>query len=68
MDKKKIIIIASVVVLLLCAGLGYMVYSYMQENAEKEEMLKLAEMDKGDGKRICPLCPAVQRNENANQQ
>lgn len=46
MDKKKIIIIASVVVLLLCAGLGYMVYSYMQENAEKEEMLKLAEMDK----------------------
>ena len=23
---------------------------------------------KGDGKRICPLCPAVQRNENANQQ
>ena len=64
MDKKKIIIIASVVVLLLCAGLGYMVYSYMQENAEKEEMLKLAEMDK----RICPLCPAVQRNENANQQ
>lgn len=29
----------------LC-GLGYMVYSYMQENAEKEEMLKLAEMDK----------------------
>lgn len=46
MDKKKIIIIASVVVLLLCAGLGYMVYSYMQESAEKEEMLKLAEMDK----------------------
>ena len=44
--RKMIIIIASVVVLLLCAGLGYMVYSYMQESAEKEEMLKLAEMDK----------------------
>lgn len=58
MDKKKIIIIASVVVLLLCAGLGYMVYSYMQENAEKEEMLKLAEMDKRRWKTNMPALPS----------
>lgn len=46
MEKRNIIITASAVILLLCVGLGYMVYSYMQESAEKEEMLKLAEMDK----------------------
>ncbi len=46
MDKKKIIVIASTVVLLLCVGLGCVSYFYMRDSAEKEEMLKLAEMDK----------------------
>lgn len=46
MDKKRIIVIASVIIVLLCGGLGSLVYFYMQTNAENEEMLKLAEMDK----------------------
>ncbi|MCD8319079.1 MAG: hypothetical protein LUC45_09765 [Paraprevotella sp.] len=46
MDKKGIIIISAIVVVLLCGGLVYMFHSYKKESAEKEEMLKLAEMDK----------------------
>ncbi len=46
MEKKQIIIIATVIILILCGGLGYTFYHLKQENAEKEEMLKLAEMDK----------------------
>lgn len=46
MDKKKIIIIACGVVILLCGCIGYLVYSLQEKNAEHEEMVKLAEMDK----------------------
>ncbi len=46
MDKKRVIVIASVLVGVLCVGLGFLAFFYMQKNAENEEMLKLAEMDK----------------------
>lgn len=46
MENKKIIVIASVVVLILCGGMGYLYYTLQQKNAQNEEMLKLAEMDK----------------------
>lgn len=46
MDKKKIIVIASVVVVILCGCVGYLIYSLSEKNAEHEEMVKLAEMDK----------------------
>lgn len=46
MDKKKIIVIASVVIVVLCGCLGYLFYSLQQKDAEHQEMVKLAEMDK----------------------
>lgn len=46
MDKKKIIVIASVVVVILCGCVGYLFYSLNEKSAEHEEMVKLAEMDK----------------------
>ena len=46
MDKKKIIAIASVVVVILCGCVGYLIYSLSEKSAEHEEMVKLAEMDK----------------------
>lgn len=46
MDKKKIIVIASVVVVVLCGCVGYLIYSLNEKSAEHEEMVKLAEMDK----------------------
>lgn len=46
MGKKKIIAIAGAVIVLLIGSLGYLVYSLKVKNAENEEMLKLAEMDK----------------------
>lgn len=46
MDKKKIIVIASVVVVILCGCVGYLIYSLNTKSAEHEEMVKLAEMDK----------------------
>lgn len=46
MDKKKIIVIASVVVVILCGCVGYLIYSLNQKSAEHDEMVKLAEMDK----------------------
>lgn len=46
MDKKKIIVIASVVVVILCGCVGYLIYSLNEKSAEHDEMVKLAEMDK----------------------
>lgn len=46
MDRKKIIAIASAAIVILCGCIGYLIYSLQQRNAENEEMLKLAEMDK----------------------
>ena len=46
MDKKKIIIIASSVVVILCGCLGYLYYAFEQKSTEHEELMKLAEMDK----------------------
>ena len=46
MDKKKIIVIASVVVAILCGCVGYLIYSLNEKSAEHDEMIKLAEMDK----------------------
>lgn len=46
MDKKKIIVIASVVVAILCGCVGYLIYSLNEKSAEHDEMVKLAEMDK----------------------
>lgn len=46
MEKKHVITIAAAVILLLCVGFGFMVYSFQQKSAEHEELLKLAEMDK----------------------
>lgn len=46
MDKKKIIVIASVVVIILCGCVGYLIYSLNEKSAEHDEMVKLAEMDK----------------------
>ena len=45
MDKKHIVI-WSVVAAVLCIGLGVAFYMMHQKNAENEELLKLAEMDK----------------------
>ena len=45
MDKKHIVI-WSVVAAVLCIGLGVAFYMMRQKNAENEELLKLAEMDK----------------------
>ena len=44
--NKKHITIAVAVGIILCAGLGFLIYSLWQEKAEKEELLMLAEMDK----------------------
>ena len=44
--NKKHITIAIVAGVILCAGLGFLIYSLWQEKAEKEELLMLAEMDK----------------------
>ena len=44
--NKKHITIAVVVGVILCAGLGILIYTLWQEKAEKEELLMLAEMDK----------------------
>lgn len=46
MDKKKIIVIASVIVIILCGCVGYLIYSLNEKSAEHDEMVKLAEMDK----------------------
>ena len=46
MDKKRTIIIIAVIAGVLLVGLGTLAYFYIQKNAENEEMLKLAEMDK----------------------
>lgn len=46
MEKKQIVIIASVVIAVLCGVLGFMYFSFEQKSAEHEELLKLAEMDK----------------------
>ena len=46
MDKKKIIVIASVVVAILCGCVGYLIYSLNEKSAEHDEMIKLAEIDK----------------------
>lgn len=47
MEKKKSIIIASVLgAIILIGGFGYLYYRLLQTNAQNEEMLKLAEMDK----------------------
>lgn len=46
MDKKKIIIIASVIVAVLGGVLGFLVYTLQEKNAEHKEMVQLAEMDK----------------------
>lgn len=46
MDKKKIIVIASVVIAILCGCVGYLIYSLNEKSAEHDEMVKLAEMDK----------------------
>ena len=46
MDKKKIIVIASVVVAILCGCVGYLIYSLNEKSAEHDEMVQLAEMDK----------------------
>ena len=46
MDKKKIIVIASVVVAVLCGCVGYLIYSLKEKSAEHDEMVQLAEMDK----------------------
>ena len=44
--NQKHITIAVVVGVILCAGLGILIYTLWQEKAEKEELLMLAEMDK----------------------
>ncbi len=44
--NKKHITIAVVIGVILCAGLGILIYTLWQEKAEKEELLMLAEMDK----------------------
>lgn len=46
MEKKKIIYLASAIVALLCVILTVVIVSYVRSDAEKEEMLMLAEMDK----------------------
>lgn len=46
MDKKKIIVIASIVVAVLCGCVGYLIYSLKEKSAEHDEMVQLAEMDK----------------------
>lgn len=47
MEKKESIIIASVLgAIILIGGFGYLYYRLLQTNAQNEEMLKLAEMDK----------------------
>ena len=46
MQKKNIIITASILVALLLAGVAFLTYSLHTANLEREEMVKLAEMDK----------------------
>ena len=46
MNKKTIIIIAVTIVVLLLAGMGYLIYSLNKSNEENKQMLELAEMDK----------------------
>ncbi len=46
MNKKTIIFIAVTIVVLLLAGMGYLVYSLNKSNEENKQMLELAEMDK----------------------
>lgn len=46
MNKKTIIAVASVLVLILLGGLAYLVYSLNKSNEQNKQMLELAEMDK----------------------
>ena len=46
MNKKTIIFIAVTIVVLLLAGIGYLIYSLNKSNEENKQMLELAEMDK----------------------
>lgn len=46
MNKKTIIFIAVTIVILLLAGMGYLIYSLNKSNEENMQMLELAEMDK----------------------
>lgn len=46
MNKKTIIFIAVTIVVLLLAGMGYLIYSLNKSNEENKQMLELAEMDK----------------------
>ena len=46
MNKKTIIFIAVTIVVLLLAGMGYLIYSLNKSNEENMQMLELAEMDK----------------------
>lgn len=46
MNKKTIIYLAAVVVVLLLVGMGYLIYSLNKANEENKQMLELAEMDK----------------------
>ena len=46
MNKKTIIFIAVTIVVLLLAGMGYLIYSLNKSSEENKQMLELAEMDK----------------------
>ena len=46
MNKKTIIYFAAVIIVLLLAGMGYLIYSLNKSNEENKQMLELAEMDK----------------------
>ena len=46
MNKKTIITIAAVSIVLLLGGVGYLVYNLYQQKLASEEMLELVEMDK----------------------
>lgn len=46
MNKKSILLVTSLIILLLLGGMVYLIYSLNESNEQNKQMLELAEMDK----------------------
>lgn len=46
MEKNKVVYLTTAIAVVLCVALGIVIMKYVRSNAEKDEMLQLAEMDK----------------------
>lgn len=46
MEKNRVVYLTTAIAVVLCVALGIVIMKYVRSNAEKDEMLQLAEMDK----------------------